>query len=162
PDEANPSMPEWLQKDRAYQMAAASFYSLDYADARRRFAAIAEDFSSPWQETADYLVGRTMIRQASLARSEQTANRFYAEAESYPYRLSVSSNKYAASDEKLLGLVKYRLHHEQRTRELAQILSYQNGGENFRQHLIDYTWLLDKFEKESLEAEEKRKEALKP
>jgi hypothetical protein len=162
PDEPNPSMPEWLQKDRAYQMAAASFYSLDYADARRRFAAIAEDFSSPWQETADYLVGRTLIRQASLARSEQAANRFYAEAESHLYRLSVSGNKYADSAEKLLGLVKYRLHPVERTKELAQILSYQNGGENFRQHLIDYTWLLDKFEKESLEGEEKRKEALKP
>ncbi len=60
PDEANVSMPEWLQKDRAYQLAAASFYSLDYADAKRRFAEIALDFQSPWQETADYLVGRTL------------------------------------------------------------------------------------------------------
>ena len=162
PDAVNPAMPEWLQKDRAYQIAAASFYSLDYAEAKRRFAEIAQDFQSPWQETADYLVGRTLIRQASLSKNEQAANRFYMEAEDYLYRLSVSGNKYSDSAERLLGLVKYRLHPEQRVRELAQRLSYQSGGENFRQELIDYTWLLDKFEKEALEIEEKRKNEFKP
>ena len=162
PDAVNPAMPEWLQKDRAYQIAAASFYSLDYAEAKRRFAEIAQDFQSPWQETADYLVGRTLIRQASLSKNEQAANRFYMEAEDYLYRLSVSGNKYSDSAERLLGLVKYRLHPEQRIRELAQRLSYQSGGENFRQELIDYTWLLDKFEKEALEIEEKRKNEFKP
>lgn len=161
PDEPTPAMAEWLQKDRAYQMAAASFYALDYADAKRRFAEIAQDFQSPWQETADYLVGRTLIRQASLSKNEQAANRIYAEAEDYLYRLSVSGNKFADSAERLLGLVKYRLHPEQRVRELAQKLSYQSSGENFRQNLIDYSWLLDKFEKEALEKEEKRKEELK-
>ncbi|MGI9054430.1 MAG: hypothetical protein ACR2F2_01375 [Pyrinomonadaceae bacterium] len=162
PDAVNPAMTEWLQKDRAYQLAAASFYSLDYAEAKRRFAEIAQDFQSPWQETADYLVGRTLIRQASLSKNEQASNRFYAEAEDYLYRLSLSGNKYADSADRLLGLVKYRLHPEQRVRELAQNLSYQSGGENFRQYLIDYTWLLDKFEKEALELEEKRKNELKP
>lgn len=162
PDEANAAMPEWLQKDRAYQRAAASFYSLDYADAKRRFAEIAQDFGSPWQQTADYLVGRTLLRQASLSKNEEASNRFYLEAEDYLYRLSVSGNKYSDSAERLLGLVKFRLHPEQRVRELAQTLSYQSGGENFRQELIDYTWLLDKFEKEALEAEEKRIEVSKP
>lgn len=161
-EEANASMPEWLQKDRAYQLAAASFYSMDYADAKKRFAEIAQDFQSPWQETADYLVGRTIIRQASLSKSEETANRFYAEAEEVLYRLASSGNKYNASADKLLGMVKFRLHPEQRVRELAQALSYRSGGENFRQELIDYTWLLDKFEKEALETEEKRREAEKP
>lgn len=161
PDEPDASMPEWLHKDRAYQIAAADFYSLDYAEAKRRFAEIAQDPQSPWQETADYLVGRTMIRQASLSKNEEQSNQIYAEAEEYLYRLSVSGNKYAASAESLLGLIKYRLHPEQRIRELAQSLSYQ-GGDNFRQQLIDYTWLMDKFEKEALEKEEKRKEELKP
>lgn len=161
-DEASAAMPEWLQKDRAYQMAAASFYSMDYADAKRRFAEIALDFQSPWQETADYLVGRTIIRQASLSKDENTADRFYVEAEQVLYRLSTSGNKYNSSAERLLGMVKFRLHPEQRVRELAQALSYRSGGENFRQELIDYTWLLDKFEKEALETEEKRREAEKP
>lgn len=162
PDEANVSMPEWLQKDRAYQMAAASFYALDYADAKKRFAEIATDFQSPWQETSDYLIGRTLIRQASLSKSEDAANRFYSEAEDYLRRLASGGNKYSASAERLLGMVKFRLHPEQRLRELAQNLSYQSGGENFRQELLDYTWLLDKFEKQALEQEEKRREAEKP
>ncbi len=161
PGEPNAAMPEWLQKDRAYQMAAAAFYSLDYAEAKRRFAEIAQDVQSPWQETADYLVGRTLIRQASLMKDENKSNQFYTEAEEHLYRLSVSGNKYRDSAESLLGLIKYRLHPEQRIRELAQSLSYQGGGDNFRQQLIDYTWLMDKFEKEALETEEKRKEELK-
>ncbi len=72
PPDAPVGAPDWLQKDRAYQKAAASFYSLDYADAKRRFAEIAEDSDSPWRETADYLVARTLIRQASLTRSAKS------------------------------------------------------------------------------------------
>lgn len=156
PDPPNAEMPEWLQKDRTYQMAAAAFYSLDYAEAKRRFAEIAQDTQSPWQKTADYLVGRTLLRQASLMKDKEKARQIYTEAGDHLYRLSVSGNKYADSAERLLGLVKYRLHPEQRIRELAQTLSFQ-GGENFRQDLIDYTWLMDKFQKEALEREEQRK-----
>lgn len=156
PLEAGAGSPEWLQKDRSYQMAAAAFYSLDYENAKRRFSEIAQDGQSPWQETADYLVGRTLIRQASLSKSETASNNYYHEAENYLYRVSVSGNKYADSAENLLGMVKFRIHPEQRLQELAQSLSYQNSGDNFRQQLIDYTWLMDKFQKQGLEKEEKR------
>jgi hypothetical protein len=61
--------PEWLEKDRAYQQGAAEFYSLDFRNAKKHFAEIAQDTQSPWQETADYLVARTLIRQASLMSS---------------------------------------------------------------------------------------------
>ncbi len=160
PDEANQSMPEWLQKDRAYQLAAAEFYSLNYENAKKRFAEIALDSNSPWQDTADYLVARTLIRQASLSKSEEKSIIFYTEAEQRLQNLSF--NKFGDSAERLLGLVKYRLHPQDRVRELAQKLTNQTGNQNFRQDLIDYTWLLDKFEKESLETEEKRKAAEKP
>lgn len=161
PEPPNQTMPEWLQKDRAYQIAAANFYAMNYEAARSGFAEIAQDQNSPWQETAAYLIGRTLIRQASLSKDEQKARQMYADAESHLYRLSLGGGRYADAAERLLGLVKYRLQPEQRIRELAQILSYQGGGENFRQNLIDYTWLMDKFEAETLAAEEKRKEALK-
>ena len=162
PADADQGEPEWLQKDRAYQKAAAAFYSLDYAEAKRQFAEIAQDYQSPWQETAAYLVGRTLIRQASLTKNEANANQFYAEAEDVFYRIAGGGGKFSASAENLLGLIKFRLHPQDRTVELAQNLAYQNSGDNFRQQLIDFTWLLDKFEKESLEKEEKRQEALKP
>ena len=160
PDEANESMPEWLRKDRAYQLAAAEFYSLDFDSARRRFAEIAQDYDSPWQETAEYLVGRTLIRQASLIKDKTRTNLIYTEAEQNLSNVAAKGGKFAGSAEKMLGLIKYRLHPQERVRELAQTIATQ-GGSNFRQDLIDYNWLMDKFEKETLEAEDKRKEEIK-
>jgi hypothetical protein len=156
PDAPDASMSEWLQKDRAYQIAAAEFYSLDYEKAKNLFREISEDTNSPWQETADYLVGRTLIRQASLAKDEAKSNQFYAEAEQHMQFVSAKSAKFHDSAERLLGLIKYRLHPTERVGELARNLSFA-GTQNFRQELIDYSWLLDKFETETLKAEEERK-----
>lgn len=160
PDAPNQAMPEWLQKDREYQLAAADFYSLNYDEAKNRFALIAVDSSSPWQETAEYLVGRTLIRQASSVKDENRKNLLYAEAEQNLQISASKSGRFSDSAKKMLGLVKYRLRPQDRVRELAQELSYQGANNNLRQDLIDYSWLLDKFEKEALEAEEKRKKEL--
>ncbi len=155
PDELPPGSPEWLQKDRAYQIAAASFYSLDYDDAKTHFAEIAQDLDSPWQETADYLVARTLIRQASLSKDTEKSKVYYEEAERH--LMKFTSGKFADSAERMLGLIKYRLRPEERVRELAQKLS-GGGTSNFRQDVIDYTWLMDKFEKKVLEQEEAKRQ----
>jgi hypothetical protein len=155
-------MPEWLQKDRAYQLAAAEFYSMNYDEAKRRFTEIGQDFESPWQEVSEYLVGRTLIREASSAKDKARQNNLYTQAEQQLQITASNGGKYADSAEKLIGLIKYRLRPQERVRELARDLSFQTGGYDLRQNLIDYSWLLDKFEKEALEAEEKRKEALNP
>ena len=89
-------------------------------------------------------------------------NLFYTEAEQQLQIVASGRGKYGESAEKLIGLVKYRLRPQERVRELAQDLSFQTGGKDLRQNLIDYSWLLDKFEKEGLEAEDKRKTALLP
>lgn len=157
PEEPPAGSPDWLQKDRAYQLAAASFYSLDYNDAKRRFAEIAQDIESPWAETADYLVARTLIRQASLSKDESRVKGLYEEAEQHLQRFTSRTGKFTASAERLSGLVRYRLHPQERVSELAKQLAFYGGGENFRQELIDYDWLLDKFANEILSAEEKRK-----
>jgi len=158
PDDAPPGAPEWLQKDRAYQLAAAAFYSLDYNDAKRRFAEIAQDSESPWAETADYLVARTLIRQASLSKTSEKAAPYYGEAEIHLQRFISRTGKFSDSAERLIGLIKYRLHPRERLSELANKLSVYGGNENFRQDVIDYNWLLDKYENEVLTAEEKRKQ----
>ncbi len=155
PDAAPAGAPDWLQKDRAYQIAAASFYSMDYNDAKRRFAEIAQDTDSPWAETVDYLVARTLIRQASLSKSADKAGPLYDEAEQRLQKFA-NGGKFSASAERMLGLIKYRRHPKERVSELAKKLSGA-GGDNFRQDVIDYTWLLDKFASEILTAEEKRK-----
>ena len=160
PDDVPAGAPEWLEKDRAYQKAAAEFYAMDYRNAKAHFAEIAQDIGSPWQETADYLVARTLIRQASLSKSTAAAAPLYEEAEVHLQRFVSRSGKFSASSERLEGLVKYRLRPKERVSELAKKLAFQPGNENFKQDLVDYTWLLDKFESEALEAEFKRKQAI--
>ncbi len=161
PDATNASMPEWLQKDREYQLAAANFYSMHYDEAKNRFAAISSDTNSVWQEISQYLVGRTLIRQASSVKDKARKDLIYAEAEQYLQISASTSGKYSDSAKKLLGLVKFRLRPKVRVNELARELSYQGFDPELRQNLIDYSWLLDKFEKESIEAEEARQKALK-
>ena len=158
PDEAVPGSPTWLQKDRAYQRAAAEFYSLDFESAKKHFAEIAQDTESPWAETADYLVARTLIRQASLSKDEAKSGVFYDEADARLRKFVSRTGKFTASAERLAGLIAYRRRPRERVSELAKKLAYP-ANENFRQDLIDYTWLLDKFETEVLANEEKRKEA---
>ena len=159
PSPAPIGAPDWLQKDRAYQIAAAAFYSMDYADAKQRFTDIALDTESPWQETADYLVARTLIRQASLSQSAEKAAAIYDEAEERLRRFVSRSGKFTDSAEGLTALIKYRRHPKERVSELAQNLSFVGNNDRFRQDLIDYNWLLDKFEAEALSNEEKRKAA---
>ncbi|MBK8811248.1 MAG: hypothetical protein IPN69_11035 [Acidobacteria bacterium] len=156
PAEPSAEMAEWLLKDRAYQIAAAQFYSLDYGSARRKFEEIAQDPQSPWQETAEYLIGRTLIRQASLNNDKNSSEAFYYQADQALQTVVSKGGRFSEDAERLLGVVKYRLRPQERVHELANTVAYQ-GNANFRQDLIDYTWLLDKYEKEALETEEKRK-----
>ncbi|HEX9963017.1 MAG TPA: hypothetical protein VGB00_18940 [Pyrinomonadaceae bacterium] len=161
PEQAALEAPEWLKKDREYQIAAANFYSLNYAAAREVWTRIADDSDSVWSETSDYLIARTLVREASLAKSLEQSEEIYQKAEEHLYRLTGRGGKFYGASLKLLNLIKYRLHPEQRVRELAQTLTVSGGNDNFRQDLIDYYWLLDKFEKQAREAEDKRKEELK-
>jgi len=162
PVELGPESPAWLRKDRDYQIAAAYFYSLNFDEACKRFEKIALDNESAWQQTADYLVARTLVRQASLTTKEATKREVYEQAECRLELLSLRSAKFRDASKKLLALVRYRVHPEQRVRELAQTLTTRNANENLRQDLIDYVWLLDKIEEQVGREEKKRKEALKP
>jgi hypothetical protein len=162
PDEIGSEKPMWLRKDRDYQIGAALLYSLNFDRARARFQNIAADNESPWQETADYLVARTLVRQASLTQNETRRRELLEQAEVHLQMLLRKGGKLFNASHRLLGLVKYRLHPEERVLELAHILTAESGNENVRQDLIDYVWLLDKFEAQIFEQEHKRKEALKP
>ncbi|MDX1997738.1 MAG: hypothetical protein SF066_08450 [Thermoanaerobaculia bacterium] len=79
PPELDETWPEWLRRDREYQIAAAHFYAFHHEEARRRFAAIGRDTSSPWSGLARYLVARTAMRAgdregAKLAIAEVLAD----------------------------------------------------------------------------------------
>jgi hypothetical protein len=162
PHEVGSESPMWLRKDRDYQIAAAFFYSLNLDAARARFEQIAQDAESPWQRTAEYLVGRTLVRQASLSNDEITKRELYEKAERYLMIQLWRSDKFSNATRRLLGLVKYRLRPEERIRELARELVTQSGNDNLGQDLIDYTWLLDKFDAQAQSAEVERKARLEP
>jgi len=162
PAAPGPGSPHWLQKDRDYQIAAACFYSLNFNEARTRFQKISDDFDSAWQDTAAYLVGRTLVRQASLTDNETQKRSLYEQAETSLINNLARGGKLQDATKRLLGLVRFRLRPEERLRELAQVLNTQSGNENIRQDLIDYTWLLDKFDLKLQQEEEARKQKLNP
>ena len=150
--------PAWLRKDRAYQIAAAYFYSLHFDEARTRFEQIAADADSPWSDLAAYLIGRTLVRQASLTEDQTKKREIYEQAESHLQTLISAGGKFANASRKLLALVKYHLRPEERVVELGQLLA-AGSDDNLRQDLIDYVWLVDKLESQILKAEDERKRA---
>ncbi len=68
---------DWLpseQHDRHYQIAAAYFYDGQYLEAASRFEEIGRNADSPWQDLGRYLVGRALVREATVYRNDQRRN----------------------------------------------------------------------------------------
>lgn len=63
--------PDWLVRDRAYQIAAAQFYHGRFDQAAEGFARIAADPQSPWRVVAAYLVARSLARKADASSRSQ-------------------------------------------------------------------------------------------
>ncbi|MDY6984166.1 MAG: hypothetical protein SV422_13865, partial [Pseudomonadota bacterium] len=74
PAEPDPAWEQLERQDRAYQVAAAYFYAMQYDEAARRFAEIGDDTASPWSDLGRYLVGRTRVRQALVTDTDSTQN----------------------------------------------------------------------------------------
>ena len=134
-----------LRADRAYQIAAANFYAGNFDNAKIQFEAISLDKSSPWRETAGYLVARSLLRKASLGPAE-TKNDSLTQSEDQLRKIlndrSLAAAQPAAG--RLLNIVRLRLHPEIKLRELAASLLKKND-ETLKQDLWDYTLLLDQF-----------------
>ncbi len=162
PEALGPADPLWLRKDREYQIGAALLYSLKFDEARARFEKIAADGESPWQQTAEYLVGRTLVRQASLTGDEKRKRELYDLAEQRLQILAQQRGPFSGGAQKLLGLIAYRAHPERRVRELARVLTHETGNENLKQDVIDYVWLLDKLEDRVVKEEAARRKANEP
>ena len=72
PEPLDDSWPAALRHDRDYQIAAAHFYAVEYAEAERRFRAIGEDERSAWRHLARYLVARTQARDRRWGEAVET------------------------------------------------------------------------------------------
>jgi hypothetical protein len=119
PDEL-PNAPAWLKADRAYQIAAAYLYRLDYAAAGRLFAEIGRDAPSPWQKTARYLVARCAVHAAIedktpklIADAQQAIDAVATDPELGDYR---------AEAPKLTSLLAFATRPQERARELERAL----------------------------------------
>ncbi|MDE3195085.1 MAG: hypothetical protein KGN84_01990 [Acidobacteriota bacterium] len=84
PEDPEPSLPILARADRQYQIAAAHFYAEDFPSAERLFRAIANDSSSPWRDTAAYLIGRVLIREFTLANQAGALDRANAQLQTIP------------------------------------------------------------------------------
>ena len=133
-----------LRADRQYQIAAANFYSGNFAAAKSLFESIAVDPKSPWRANAPYLIARTLLRKASLG-PEETKRESLTEAEQQLNKILATSELKSSHEaaKRLLSVVRLRLHPEERLHELAISLASKGGPANLKQELWDYTVLLD-------------------
>ena len=144
PASAPENSPAWLKADRAYQQAAAYFYSGGLDAALKRFDQIATDETSPWHTIAPYLSARTLIRKATLtSRKVDQATMQQAEDRLKKILSDPALQADHRAAHKLLGFVSLRLRTSQRSYELARLLAGPRPDTSFYQDLVDYTWSLD-------------------
>lgn len=135
-----------LRADREYQIAAANFYAGNFDVAKTQFESLAVQAGSPWRATAPYLVARTLIRKASLGPDE-TKKAALAEAEAQLNKILKGPEPKSshAAAQRLLNIVRIRLHPEERLHELGLSLASNTDHASLKQDLWDYTVLLDQF-----------------
>ena len=133
-----------MRADRAYQIAAANFYSTNFDAAQKGFESIASDSASPWRTNATYLVARTLARKGSLGPPEQKQESLIA-AETQLRKILADKNLSSLhpASARLLNLVRLRAHPAERLKELAQTLTTKTANPSLKQDLWDYTVLLD-------------------
>lgn len=159
PAPANASL--WPRQDRAYQIAAAQFYSLDYDQALAGFRAIAADHASPWSQLARYLVARVLIREAIVpyrfdasTPEKMDANNDEARGGLRPARDQLeailrdpSMKPFHRQSRQLLDYVMIRLDPQAQADELARRLTAPRhvgsdwGDTDYRQNVIDLTYI---------------------
>jgi hypothetical protein len=135
-----------VRADRAYQIAAANFYSTNFDEAKKRFESITADGASPWRQNSTYLVARTLARKGSLGPPEQKQESLgAAEAQLRKILADRSLGSLHAASTRLLNLVRLRAHPAERLNELAQTLTTKTANPTLEQDLWDYTALLDTY-----------------
>lgn len=168
PDFLSETAPEWLRKDRKYQIAAAYFYRDDFEAARSMFGEIAKDSSSPWSKTATFLLARLDTREADAIdlgggwRPKKTSeNQTNWEKRAEIYKRATSKLKqilnepvmmdFHSSARRLLKRAAYHANPDERRNELAGILSSPKENKFIFHDLKDFISLLDDAEENAVE-----------
>ena len=147
--------PGWstaLRQDRAYQIAAAKFYALDFDGAIADFVVIGRDKASPWSRWGEYLAARAEVRKA--ANTGKTAD--YGElanfdmdglksAQARLLKLQQETKdtevRHAAAAE--LGFIEVRLEPAKRLDQVSNALAGPQPDREFKQDLKDLDFLMD-------------------
>jgi len=141
-----------LKADRAYQQAAARFYTPSYADARKGFEAIAVDESSPWRFIAPYLAARCLVRQAFADASVNNGGEVTTFDPALMQQAAdllqslLKQNLPGAPRQAIqneLDFIRIRTEPLVRARELAAALAGPKTDANYTQHLRDLNWYLN-------------------
>ena len=107
PNAAPASAPLWLRQQRAYQIAAAHMYALDFDAALRDFRAVAGDGASPLAPLARYVVARVYLRRAELTPRPMPANATPEDArKATQANTAAALSDYAAARDQLQGILR--------------------------------------------------------
>jgi hypothetical protein len=147
PAEASANASALLKQDRAYQIAAANFYAGYFDNAIAGFRAIANDKASPWQPWGEFLVGRALIRKATLntERSDEPFDmKTLAEAEAVLRKVADDPQLAAVHGPALqmLGFIDVRLHPAETKMRLGTELARPQPGAVMATQLENYVHLL--------------------
>ncbi|MGA8088285.1 MAG: hypothetical protein WCA10_13325 [Terracidiphilus sp.] len=155
PTPASANSPALLKADRAYQIASATFYAKQFAEAARQFAAIAADNSSPWAAWGPYLAARATVRQAfamgnatdpysgdlasydtnTMQRAQQMLESLLKQPDPKPSRTIIQAE---------LNFIRIRTEPTQRVAEICSALAGPGPDPRFRQDLADLSWIMMK------------------
>jgi hypothetical protein len=161
PNPAPAGAPLWLRQQRAYQIAAAQFYALDYDSALAGFRAISADKASPLAPLARYVEARVLIRKSVVpynfnsATTKDSSNTRtltltgLTQARDYLQTLlrDPAMTPYHTQSQHLLDYVMVRLDPAAQADELARRLSAPprktanaDLDTDYRQNVIDLTY----------------------
>lgn len=151
PKDAPPGAPDWLKRDRAYQLAAAALYANQTSQAEARFRAIAADQASPWHTLAPYLVVRVLVRAWNRTASEpgdaRTQLELYDKAEKEIQHILAGPRMAPlhGMTRAIWRRIRQRSKPQLALRELAPAILVRDASGSLRQDIWDYTTLLDHF-----------------
>lgn len=142
PTPADPSLPLLIRQDRAYQLAASSFYAEDYPNARSAFLAISRDPASPWRRISRLVAARALIRLSMLSRNQgfDLAPMVAAREEMEVMAADPDMGELRESARDLAAFADLRLEPIEHAQKLAAAIA---GGHLTHRNLADYLFLLN-------------------
>lgn len=131
--------PRWLQQTRSYQIGAACFYAENFVEARKAFAEVSKDNTSPYRALAAYLVARCWAREAFLIKEGDATACLQNAADQL--RMIIGEPKFAemrSQAEAYLDFVRHRLEPDQIALESAKILVARRPGAGYEKALARF------------------------